>query len=60
MATSKKDSTQVEKPQMKYRYSCHGCTKNAGLFFAPVLNQIVRCPHCGMEQLTKLENFIAL
>lgn len=46
--------------QNTVRYVCHGCTKNAGEFSKPVLNAVVICPWCGMEQLTKLENFIAL
>lgn len=50
---------QENKPK-KFRYACHGCTKNAGFFDAPGLNLIVICPHCGKEQLTKLENFVAL
>ncbi len=45
-------------PKGRFRYVCHGCTKNAGYFQTPAENLIVICPHCGMEQLSKLENFI--
>lgn len=44
--------------QARYKYHCHGCTNTTGYFEKPVLNAIVKCPHCGMEQLTKLENFV--
>lgn len=44
----------------KFRYQCHGCTKDVGVFDKAEVGKSVTCPHCGMSQNTKEENYIIL
>lgn len=47
------------KPVMKYRYVCHGCTRPASYGTEPVSGSVM-CPHCGMSQAYKPENWVLM
>lgn len=55
---------QVEKPkepeQPKFKFVCHGCTQDA-LFSTSLMHDIqLTCPHCGLQQVAKPENWVIL
>jgi Zn finger protein HypA/HybF involved in hydrogenase expression len=65
MAVKKIQNTKTTKDNLtvgpkKFRYYCHGCTKNAAFMEEATENVTVLCPHCGKQQVTKAENFIAI
>ncbi len=47
-------------PEPKFRYVCHGCTNDVCKMEDAKAGVSVTCPTCGMQQVTKSENFIAL
>lgn len=57
----KEDATVLQAPKvLKFRYQCHGCTNDLGLFEDNVAGKTVTCGRCGKAQQTKIENYIAL
>jgi len=60
MALVKKEKEQTQQHINKFRYSCHGCTKDALFCEEARVGITIVCPHCGKEQVAKEENYIAL
>lgn len=58
---AKVNVTHVEvKPKMAFRYVCHGCTRPAAYSAIPQAVAQATCPHCGLIQQTKAENWILM
>jgi len=51
---------QEKKEILKYRYVCYGCTDIAFKSFNNIIGNMIVCDRCGKEQITVLENYIAL
>ena len=44
----------------KYRYYCHGCTRNAYYSDRAEEGRSITCPHCGLVQTAKAENYLVI
>lgn len=48
------------RPQMAFRYVCHGCTKPADYGQEPLVGIAITCPHCGKVQTSVAENWVRM
>lgn len=56
---SQEKRIEVQKSAQQVRYVCHGCTKPAA-YDSRSHTGTVTCPHCGLTQVCKLENWILM